>query len=834
MSRSYTVKSGDTLLGIAIEQGLSFNQILSLNPKYQPNPNLIHVGDVIVLPQEPESEEDMSPIVTVAPAETQRPLSTSGCLEAAPQCQGVDIKDVLFQTDDKGQQYYCLDEKSLAALDKEVAGIEPVIAAYHEISAQAPDPQNATLEALIEHTNKRNQWAIDAANAGVIAHEADTPQVPSPESVKKTAEENLKLVDAKIKVLDQRRRRINRFHPRHLDNEPSVGVLRNQTLKSIDRDIQYYQSLRQDAVTASTQPQEPKTGKITLDNFVNSKTLTTKPAKRHAVELFSVKRNSFVYVRAEYLEAEKRYWHKRNIKEKSLSSLRNGHTGEFKSAILEDIKQDISKDIQSPSIEAVIKEWKADGGSAQEWKAAHYLLNQDGDTRFATSAEAQLLRWGAGVAIKSNIKPMDGKVDIGVSASAKIALAEASVQLNSYLPYEAGFPVSLSYTDANGNPQEHSFGRFRTNACITMSCFVGAMGSATAEVSNQGQEQVAGHSVLLAPSVSMGESRGRIGVKAEGFAGAQVGGELTGGIEWQNPKYDNTPKFDALATIKAEGNLAFGAGAGADFYIELRNRQLYFHCNARLVWGPGGSGGFGASVNFEHIWSLAQVVWDGVQYVDYRKLDNVNEDMYEFLVHASYVAFATKIITDPPGALMNTIKAGVSGLDKWHRKRQSRQHEAALLAKRILNQEVWSGVSRDKLLPETIGMMLDTLSETFVESFEKEQEKAICALLSDCVKSWRKFEEVLARMNPRGEKQSTDDELFYNLSRINYILDRNQQRQFNRWVQILAQKSEIHPAKPSLELAFTPSTYRQIEDKLEDVQQQYASLKSRHSDNRDV
>ncbi|NIY94597.1 LysM peptidoglycan-binding domain-containing protein [Vibrio diazotrophicus] len=832
MSRSYTVKSGDTLLGIAIEQGMSFNQILSLNPKYQPNPNLIHVGDVIVLPQVPESEEDMSPIVTVAPAETQRPLSTSGCLEAPPQCQGVDIKDLLFQTDDKGQQYYCLDEKSLAALDKEVAEIEPVIAAYHEMSAQAPDPQHATLEALIEHKNKRKQWAIDAANAGVIAHEADTPhkddipQVPPPE-------ENLKLVDSEITKLKKRRTFIYLYQPPLFTIEESVGVLKEQTLKSINKDLKYYEALKQAAKTASTQPQEPKTGKITLDNFANSKTLTTKPAKRHVVEFFSVKRNSFVYVRAEYLEAEKRYWHKRNITEKSISSLRNGRTDEFKSAILEDIKRDISKDIQSPSIEAVIKEWKADGGSAQEWKAAHYLLNQDGDTRFATSAEAQLLRWGAGVAIKSNIKPMDGNVDVGVSASAKIALAEASVQLNSYLPYEAGFPVSLSYTDANGNPQEHSFGRFRTNACITMSCFVGAMGSATAEVSNQGQEQVAGHSVLLAPSISMSESRGRIGVKAEGFAGAQVGGELTGGIEWQNPQH-TTPKFDALATIKAEGNLAFGGGVGADFYIELVQGQLIFHCNARLVWGPGGSGGFGASVNFEHIWSLAQVVWDGVQYVDYRQLKNVNEEMYEFLVSASYMAFATNIITNPSGALMNAIKAGESALDKWYLDRQSRQHEAALLAKRILNQEVWSGVSPDKLLPETIGMMLDTLCETFVESFEKEQEKAICALLSACVMSWRKFEEVLARMNPQGEKQTTDDELFHNLNRINYILDRNQQRQFNRWVQTLAQKSDIHPAETSLELAFTPSTYRQIEDKLEDVRQQYASLKSLHNNNRDV
>jgi|GEM_PF-5511302 len=824
MTRTYTVTSGDTLLGIAVEQGVSFNQILELNPKYQPNPNLIHVDDVIVLSQAQEVKEDLPPSIVIAQPDTQLPLSKTGCLEAAPQCQGTDVEEVLFQTDDKGEKYYCLDEKSLKALDREVAEIEPLLTAYHEICAQAPDAKNATEEALLEHANKRKQWAIDAANAGVIAHETDSSQTSS----KLVVEENLTQIESKITALERRRIFIALYQPPFLTNESSVKVLKEQTLASIDRDIQYYESLKRKAVeNTSTQPQEPKTGKVTLDNFASSKTLTSQPAKRHVVELFSVKRNSFVYVRAEFLEAAKRnHWTSRTIPEKSLSVLRNGRTAEFKQALFDDIKQGVTKDIQSPSIEAVIKEWKADGGNAGEWKAAHYILNQDGETRFATSAEAQLLRWGAGAAIKSNIKPFDGEVDIGISASAKVALAEASVKLESYMPYEAGFPISLSYTDANGKPKEHSFGRFRTKACITMSCFVGAMGSATAEASNQVQEQPAGHSVLLAPSVSMGESRGRIGVKAEGFAGAQVGGELTGGIEWQNPQYADTPKFDALASIKAEGNLAFGGGAGADFYLELINRQLYLHCNGRLVWGAGGSGGFGALVNLDHIWALAKVVLDGVQYVDYRQLKNVNEDMYEFLMKASYVAFASHAIKNPVGALMNAIQKGESIIETWLLDRQSRQYESVVLAQRILNKAVWSEVSPDKLLPETIGMMLDVLSETYLFSRDDipQKERAICALLSSCVMSWRKFEEVLSRMNPEGAKRNSDDDLFQSLNRLNSILSSKQQIEFNQWVQRLAQQSDVHPAESNLDLAFTPLNSQNIGNKLEDVEQQIARL----------
>lgn len=168
-------------------------------------------------------------------------------------------------------------------------------------------------------------------------------------------------------------------------------------------------------------------------------------------------------------------------------------------------------------------------GNSGKWKASHYILNEDGDTRFATNAEAQLLRWGASATVKSTFEPSKGNVDIGIKAEAAYSLAEASVEFTSYLPYEAGFPISLSYTDANKQTMNYSFGRFRTNCTAKLSCFAGAMVNGSAGVSNQNsqnnQQQPAGHSILLAPSVGMGvnQATGQVGVKAEGFAGAQVG-----------------------------------------------------------------------------------------------------------------------------------------------------------------------------------------------------------------------------------------------------------------------------------------------------------------------
>ncbi|PSV51089.1 MULTISPECIES: hypothetical protein [unclassified Photobacterium] len=59
-------------------------------------------------------------------------------------------------------------------------------------------------------------------------------------------------------------------------------------------------------------------------------------------------------------------------------------------------------------------------------------------------------------------------------------------------------------------------------------------------------------------------------------------------------------------------------------------------------------------------------------------------------------------------------------------------------------------------------------------------------LLSGTIRSWRKFVEVLAHMNVEGKKHSSDNALVKNLQRINYILDGDQQKEFNQWIAQLA------------------------------------------------
>ncbi|MEF1257244.1 hypothetical protein QTN95_20765, partial [Vibrio sp. M260112] len=102
-------------------------------------------------------------------------------------------------------------------------------------------------------------------------------------------------------------------------------------------------------------------------------------------------------------------------------------------------------------------------------------------------------------------------------------------------------------------------------------------------------------------------------------------------------------------------------------------------------------------------------------------------------------------------------------------------------------------------------------------------------LLLGGVKTWRRFEEVLTRMNvtgekPSGGKQAEDKALFDNLARINAILDGEQQTSFNNWVLKLAQVKEINESNFAQMPPFAPRSGWSWRQKRETVERQIARL----------
>jgi LysM repeat protein len=811
MSQTYTVKSGDTLLQIAIDHDVEFTDLLELNPKYQPNPNLIHIGDVLTLPEKVDFES-IEPKYDIEPVSDVRPASCQGSIMSAPQCASVEYEDIVFFTGASPDQYLCLDAKSHELMEQESAQTDALISRYREIMSSAPEGKHATEAAIAEHALKRQAWVEDAIYAGAIAPEQAKRKVAGSGSSSTAVDnksDNEKKRNSQIAELEQRIKFVKNYDASWFIDERSVEDVRGQLLAPLEKELAELKALN----PQKNNTQKPKTWPVKAKQFSQkTKELVTKPATRHIIEVWSVRNNRYLYLRAEFVERERKIWASGTKHTALNQALKSGKPADIIKAIKEDIQGDPKKKISS-TLKINFAKWTADGGVWKEWAGQKYWLNGDGDALFAVGAEAQLMRWGAQAAVDTTFEPTEGKVDIGISAKAQFSLAEASIKFSEYLPHEKGYGLSLTYLDANKEVANYSFGRIRAMFEASLGAFVGIRGEAGAKAEvnltkKSKESKATGTGIMLSPKVSMSsgaKAGGNIGVKAEGFAGAEAGGELKGSIDWCDPKDEATLKFGSLGTLGGKSTIAFGAGAGVDFMYGLQGGKFYLHCSSRLVWGAGASGGFASEVDLNKVWDMAQVIWRGLQYVDYRFLANIDERLYKYLIHSSYLAFASDLIDDPHMALKNAVTKGENAVFAWWRTRESRKKEAQILAYRLTSKQfdVWSGVPRDQLLPETIGMMLDTLVEEFLLQPTELQERAICLLLKESTYSWHKFEEILARMNPSGKKESGEKVIFTNLDRINEILVFDQQQEFNTWVHQLAEKQFLSSREIALNQPFT-------------------------------
>ena len=810
MTNIYTVKPNDTLLGIAIKNKISLVELLEINPQYQPNPDLININDSITLPnQEKPSLIELKP---VEPVNMNRPTE-GGCAIARPTCKGIEVCDVVFKTGNKTTDYFLLDKHAQELLEEEISYTQQLIDGYEQILQKAPENNaNQDSAAVAEHKAMRQKWYDMAISSGALPVNTQTEAQPTPEDDPfvntigiKRSDINKNTAQAKINELEERKKIIRTV----ITFEPTEITLVDALISEINTELkrqEYYIK-----AVASTDESSVKQG-INPKNFT-SKDVALTNKKQGIIEIFIVSQNKLVYIRQDFIAREKPFWRHSENHTHLNQAVSSGNWKEMGKAISSDITNGMTDGIKNTidgQFEGKIIGWQVPGYKLKEWKANKEFKDANGETVYAVNAEAQLLRFAAQASVKGDFNLKQAKFDLGFAAESSASLAEGAVTFNSYFPHEKGYSALITYTDADRKPALYPLGHFRCSATLTLSCLVTAMVNGKAMISNQA-EKSAGTGVIFSPHPTMAvKPSGQIGVSAEGFAGAQAGGQLSGKVEWLTPQKMGTTDFSALIEIKAEGNVAFGLGAGVDFQIRLDRGSLEIHCCARLVWGPGASGGFGTSIDFSQLFELAKIIWEAIDTIGYRILKNINEEAYTYLFRAAYNAFTEKNFKP----IKDAIEIGVQEIGDWWDARLENingelyiSDEAKRLTKRILDRNVLSGVSLRVLPPETVGMMLNTLVHTYVFNREEEQEKAIYFLLAGTVRSWRKFVEVLAHMNEKGEKQTTDDALVKNLKRINYILDGDQQKEFNQWIAQLASLSYLEnlgmvPKK----FPFTPSS----------------------------
>jgi hypothetical protein len=185
----------------------------------------------------------------------------------------------------------------------------------------------------------------------------------------------------------------------------------------------------------------------------------------------------------------------------------------------------------------------------------------------------------------------------------------------------------------------------------------------------------------------------------------------------------------------------------------------------------------------------------------------VSEDAFNYLARGLF-----KVATHPGEVAGKAFADGFRSMELWWEDRQATKQEAEKLAKYLLDNQ--SIVVKGKkiplkiLPPETIGPMLYLLTESFVESWAEDQEKAVVLLLSHLY-SWRHFIEVLEHCS----KDANKVKAMNSLNRINALLDGNEQREFNRFIGTLAINGDASVRSAGM-LAWTPGLPWRKEDVL--------------------
>ncbi len=512
--------------------------------------------------------------------------------------------DVVHFTGD-GNQLFVLTEAQSRELKTEVDRVQALMDEFHGIVAAATGGQCLKTAANPEApcscaACKKREWAKKAEEAGLL----ELKPVPPPPAVPDAREA---AIQAQIAELQQARDffqeygRLAALRHGHIHNsvENNWRTLCARKVAQIEAEIAALQA----RLPASTGPKDSETfaggGKPDANSaYSRSRSVATGrgSATRHGIReviIFSRPDRRY-YVSARFMERVTTRW---NYKLNTQVMREKPFGPALARELMDEIKKQIGESAKAGplgKLEGKLSLWKSQDDNllnTLHQELYKYESTQRDNDRFALSAEAHALRFAASASagIRS-FNPKKGEIDVGVKCEAAFSLAEGKVTTTTYFPNRAGSTLQISYRNALGKPVRHSFGSFRLNGSLELSCFAGVKGGAEAGVKT-GKGAAEGPSgalaLLGAPSIDASKAGGRAGIKAEGFAGAEAGGALSGAVEWLPPadfgKGSTNPgaltsgnsNWNALAQIKAEGNLAIGIGFEGDFWNRPRRREVH-------------------------------------------------------------------------------------------------------------------------------------------------------------------------------------------------------------------------------------------------------------------
>lgn len=274
------------------------------------------------------------------------------------------------------------------------------------------------------------------------------------------------------------------------------------------------------------------------------------------------------------------------------------------------------------------------------------------------SAQAQLMRYSHGAGLSAEFNPLEKKASAKIEGHSSFALGEAKASTSLYIPDRLG--VSLLFpgkiTPANPQGDVCNMGALRFAITATLSGSVGASLAIELGVEIDGSGEMAkGYGIkgapsrptppplpgqrqvnLIQPNLPDSKAGGEIGA----FAGIQVGGNISGAIEWFDPHPEEDEdidhnsdksvvakekKFLEIAKLEVGANFQAGAGGSGVFYITYINSRFRIYCKAALCWGVGAKGNIGFEVDGNSYYAFMKSFLHMLRSVNYQKLEQMME-----------------------------------------------------------------------------------------------------------------------------------------------------------------------------------------------------------------
>jgi murein DD-endopeptidase MepM/ murein hydrolase activator NlpD len=451
-------------------------------------------------------------------------------------------------------------------------------------------------------------------------------------------------------------------------------------------------------------------------------------------------------------------------------------------AVESEFKSKVNLDLWSPNPESPVMralnqfhdeaEWSVWGGSRKK---------QVAETGFDASAEAQFMRFAAGVSGSAEYSPKEGKVHLQAKADAQYALAEGKATIEQAFPASNRSEIRLYYREGGwGGVRKHtSLGHFQANLAITASGFAGASAMLAANVHIDSSEGVPKLKGIAAREKGQGA-----GIDGGVFAGVRAGCEVTGELRWKDVLSVQND-WDMLCRIGEKVEAALGASA--EFEIRLmfsrRTGKFYFNLHGGLVLGVGASGSFLLEISVNNIMKMMHFVYNALLDVDFRYLElfDLDTDTFVWYQRVSLLALSRGLTALDAAHEFATgsIEGLVEYIDGFFVGREREQHGTELAENVIKDLRKGENGAFLHSPPEVKGTVLDNILYDWWATPDMWSDtdikiKAVNKIL-ETFQSWRDFEETVVRMNPEGRAKQTDfDE---NMDRLFGFVDKNKSEQ---------------------------------------------------------